>query len=72
MSAASHGGDLKTHIMYEANLSHRQLERHLTFLEQRGLIRQVVDEDACVRFYATEKGLGFLKEYSSLSGSLSL
>ena len=55
--------------MYKANLSHRQLERYLTFLEERGLLAQAIDEDMGSRIYqVTEKGFEFLREYSRLSG----
>jgi predicted transcriptional regulator len=66
-------GALKTHIMYQANLSHRQLEKYLVFLEERDLLAQGIDEDLGNRIYRiTEKGFDFLQEYSHLSGYLSL
>jgi len=68
LKVASNGA-LKTHIMYKANLSHRQLERYLAFLEERGLLAQGVDEDMGNRIYRiTEKGFDFLREYSHVSG----
>jgi predicted transcriptional regulator len=67
------GGALKTHIMYKANLSHRQLERYLGFLEERGLLAQGVDEDMGNRIYRiTDKGCDFLREYSHVSGYFTL
>jgi predicted transcriptional regulator len=64
-------GTLKTHIMYRANLSHRQLEKYLAFLENKGLLRGFVDEETGTNLYkATEKGIEFLKEYTHLSGYL--
>lgn len=66
-------GALKTHIMYRANLSHRQLEKYLAFLEERGLLAQGIDEDLGNRMYRiTEKGLDFLREYSHVSGYFAL
>jgi predicted transcriptional regulator len=66
-------GALKTHIMYRANLSHRQLEKYLAFLEERGLLAQGVDADLGNRMYRiTEKGFDFLREYSHVSGYLAL
>ena len=66
-------GALKTHIMYKANLSHRQLERYLGFLEQRGLLAQGIDEDMGNRIYRiTDKGCDFLREYSHVSGYFTL
>jgi len=68
LKVASNGA-LKTHIMYKANLSHRQLERYLAFLEERGLLAQGVDERMGNRVYRiTEKGFDFLREYSHVSG----
>ena len=65
------GGTLKTHIMYRANLSHRQLEKYLSFLEERGLLMDFVDEDTGTNlFKITEKGIEFLKEYNHLSNYL--
>lgn len=67
LKVASNGA-LKTHIMYRANLSHRQLEKYLAFLEKTGMLAEHVDEEAGSRTYrVTEKGVGFLREYSHVS-----
>jgi predicted transcriptional regulator len=64
-------GALKTHIMYRANLSHRQLERYLAFLEEKGLLSQGIDAEIGNRTYRiTERGVEFLREYSRISGYL--
>ena len=61
-------GALKTHIMYKANLSHRQLEKYLGLLEERGLLIRHLDDDARGPMYSvTDRGLDFLKEYSHLT-----
>jgi predicted transcriptional regulator len=61
-------GSLKTHIMYRANLSHRQLEKYLDFLEKKGLLMQFVDERTGTALYrVTEKGIQFQKEYAQLA-----
>ena len=60
---------LKTHIMYKANLSYRQLEKYLDFLEARGLIART-SEDSVMLFHVTEKGLEFLKDYARISSYL--
>jgi predicted transcriptional regulator len=66
-------GALKTHIMYKANLSHRQLEKYLAFLEERGLLVEGIDEDLGNRMYRiTERGFDFLREYSHVSGYFTL
>lgn len=71
LKVASNGA-LKTHIMYKANLSHRQLEKYLAFLEGKGLLAQCIDEDFGNRMYRiTEKGFDFLREYSHISGFFS-
>lgn len=61
---------LKTHIMYRANLSHRQLEKYLSFLETSGMLQQVLDEDGIMKFHVTQKGVDFLKDYQRLSSYL--
>jgi len=61
---------LKTHIMYKANLSHRQLEKYLGFLEHNGMLLQVLDiETGTRRYKVTEKGIDFLKDYAHLSNA---
>jgi predicted transcriptional regulator len=61
-------GTLKTHIMYKANLSHRQLEKYLTFLENEGLLVEFEDEETGTTLYkVTEKGIEFLNGYTRLS-----
>jgi len=43
--------------MYKANLSHRQLEKYLTFLQQNGMLQEVNDEEMGSRlFHVTQKG----------------
>ena len=59
---------LKTHIMYRANLSHRQLERYLAYLQTNGMLEQVLDaSDGITKFWVTQKGLDFLKDFQRLS-----
>lgn len=57
---------LKTHIMYKANLSHRQLEKYLALLQQNGLLEQII-EDGVRMFRATKKGRDFLEDYQRLN-----
>ena len=62
---------LKTHIMYRANLSHRQLEKYLSFLETSGMLGQELDPmDGVMKFRVTQKGIDFLKDYQRLSSYL--
>jgi len=60
---------LKTHIMYKANLSYRQLGKYLDFLEARGMIARISEDDMML-FHVTEKGLEFLKDYARISSYL--
>jgi len=53
----------KTSIMYQANLSFELLKKYLRLLQQANLIK--VGEGGSV-YSATDKGLGFLKEYYEL------
>ena len=62
---------LKTHIMYRANLSHRQLEKYLTFLETNGMLERLLDEDGVLKYRVTQRGIDFLKDYERLSSYLS-
>ena len=67
----AHGGAIKTHIMYKANLSHKQLEKYLEFLKRKGLLEEVPESHETVRFYrVTEKGTQFLKDYARVSDYL--
>lgn len=57
---------LKTHIMYKANLSFRQLERYLNVLETNGMLARTIVNDTLM-FQVTEKGTEFLKDYARIS-----
>jgi predicted transcriptional regulator len=65
-------GSLKTHIMYKANLSHRQLEKYLDFLEKRNMLARVVDGSGSSLYRITDKGFGFLREYSHVTDYFTL
>jgi len=59
---------LKTHIMYKANLSHRQLTKYLEFVMSNELLQEIHDPEDGTRYYdVTEKGIQFLKDYERLS-----
>jgi len=71
MLTVAHDGALKTHIMYKANLSHRQLEKYLEFLTNQGMIMKITDEYyGGTKYRVTEKGIEFLKDYARLSAHL--
>jgi predicted transcriptional regulator len=61
-------GALKTHIMYKANLSHKQLTKYLQFVIGNALLQEISDPEDGTHYYeVTEKGTQFLKEYERLS-----
>jgi predicted transcriptional regulator len=61
----------KTHIMYRANLSHRQLRRYLTFILDNGLLEKAQSVTYKTNLYhITEKGLSVLRDYFRLSARL--
>ena len=65
-------GLTQAHIMYKANLSHRQLERYLAFLEERGLLTERHDGRIGSRmFHVTDRGVDFLREYAHISKFIS-
>ncbi|MEM4704208.1 MAG: winged helix-turn-helix domain-containing protein [Candidatus Bathyarchaeia archaeon] len=66
--SASVGGIKKTHLMFQCNLSFRQMKSYSHFLIKRGFLRIVVKEDDVNNgsFEATEKGKQFLKAYKGL------
>ncbi|MCD6509010.1 MAG: hypothetical protein J7L11_01270 [Thermoprotei archaeon] len=59
------GGARKTRIMYEANLSYRQLKEYLELLLSSRML--ALRGDA---YHTTEKGRKFIKEYQELKCKL--
>jgi predicted transcriptional regulator len=55
----------KTHIMYNNNLSHAQLQSYLSLLNSRGLLTQ-----NSKRYVITDKGQRLLVAFASLNGFL--
>ena len=58
----------KTHVMYRANLSFRQLERYLELLLEKGFLKvsEASHSRAAKLFVTTDKGLSFLEAYHRL------
>ena len=54
-------GALKTHIMYECNLSFDELKLYLEYLAQMGLVdKRISESNARASYYTTEKGRSVL------------
>lgn len=56
----------KTQIMYECNLSFRQLKEYLSFMGRRGLVRANAEEGT-VTYKITDAGRSFLDSYSKMA-----
>ena len=57
----SKGGMKKTHIVYQANLNFNMVNRYLGKLLEKKFLKQNGD-----RFFQTEKGARFIKQYEAL------
>lgn len=65
-------GAKKTRIMYNCNLSFRQLKVYLDFLLKRSFLTLVVSAGEKSRvFRTTKKGLAFLDSYRNLQAIIS-
>ena len=67
---ASFGGVRKTHLMYQCNLSFKQLKHYLALLLKKHLLHVVTDDEGSNPglFEITDKGKEFLKAYKGLKG----
>ncbi len=65
---AAAGGIKKTHLMFQCNLSFRQMKAYSHFLVRHGLLQVAAEhEDSNGRsFEATDRGKQYLKVYKSL------
>ena len=61
----------KTQIMYECNLSFRQLKDYLRFVSGRGLVRANA-EDGTVTYKITDAGRSFLNSYNNMARLLQM
>ena len=63
-------GAKKTHIMYQCNLSYRQLNIYLDFLIEKDLLRhsrtKTPENDDTNTYQTTEKGRAFMQAYRSI------
>jgi predicted transcriptional regulator len=69
---AKHGAK-KTRIMYQCNLSFRQLRVYLNFLVKKEFLsfHALNENPGSLMFVTTEKGLDFLEAYDSLQAVIS-
>lgn len=67
-------GVRKTAIMYRCNLSFRQLETYLEFLQEKGLLNAFTRRQrrTSVVFETTDKGMNYLQAYRSLAALMSM
>jgi predicted transcriptional regulator len=65
---ASRGGVKRTYLMYQCNLSFRQLKFYSHFLVKQGLLRTIIRDGGSKNgsFEVTDKGKDFLKAYAGL------
>lgn len=60
------GGDIKpTHLMYGANMSHKQMQRYLDELTESNLVKRK-EEDGSERIHITNKGRAFLQKITEM------
>ena len=67
LDTAEHGAK-KTHIMYQCNLSYRQLTGYLTLLNDMQLLTR--NQKAPSTYQATQKGKNFTKAYKNMKAIL--
>ncbi len=59
-------GTLKTHLMYKANLSYVMITEYLDYLQESGLIIEIVRQDGTKLFQTSQKGQKYLEVYNLL------
>jgi predicted transcriptional regulator len=69
MLQAAVRGATKTRLMYEAFLSHSQVEEYLSFLLGKNLISLAADKK---HYLPTEKGLRFLSMYAEIKDAVTI
>lgn len=57
-----------THILYKSNLSHQMLTAYMTELIEKGFVEERRDKKGKKSFALTNKGFGYLKDYSLIRG----
>jgi predicted transcriptional regulator len=61
-----------THILQSANISHRELKKHIRLLMNRDFVEQYTDEFGGAYYKLTDKGLQIVQEYDRIRRELSL
>jgi len=71
---AANEGAKKTHIMYQCNLSFKQLRAYLDFLVSTGFLKctasKTENQSEALWFETTSKGKAFIQAYRNLSALL--
>ncbi len=62
----------KTEIMYNANVSYRQLQKYLVFLVREGFLDEVVVPNPGVKYRVTQKGQKLLQSIENILDMLGL
>jgi predicted transcriptional regulator len=65
LKASSKDGVKKTHIMYKARLSFKQLNEYLSLLKKRGLVN-IENNNGNTTYKTSEIGTAFLKKYEDM------
>jgi predicted transcriptional regulator len=65
---AADGGSKRTYLMYQCNLSFRQLKSYSHFLVRQGFLRVIIRDDSTKNnsLEVTDKGREFLRAYAGL------
>ena len=72
MLKVGENGAGKTRIMYNANMSYRQIQKYLGFLMSEGFIDKVEVGNPAVTYKVTDRGLKLLNSINSIIEMLGL
>ena len=72
MLKVGENGAGKTQIMYNANMSYKQIQKYLTFLTRQGFIDKMEVGNPSVTYKVTDNGLKLLKSINSIKEMLGL
>ena len=72
MLKVGENGAGKTKIMYNANMSYRQIQKYLAFLLSQGFVDKMEIGNPAVTYKVTDKGLKLLNSINSIMETLGL